>query len=126
MLRPSEQGVMRLSRLPGRVFCAGSSDCSSVERVAAFAPSLQTALQRPNPLDAILPEEQRHTGAGSFVWSSAIENDFAVAWQTVILLLQIRGIHAKSAGNGMRVGLKVHRMPKIDDHQVLSRIDLRF
>ena len=49
------------------------------ERVATVAPCAEAALQRPNALDALLPEEERHTGAGGFVGSSAKENDFAVA-----------------------------------------------
>jgi len=92
------------------------SECDGDEWVAAFAPAVQTALKRANPLYPILPEEQRHTGAGSFVWSSTVENHFAVARQTVVLLFQLLGIHAESAGNGFRVGFEVHGMAQVHDH----------
>jgi hypothetical protein len=78
------------------------------ERVAAFAPGVQAAFQRPNALDAFLPEEQRHTGAGGFVWSSAVEDDFAVTRQTVVLLFQLLGVHG---------------MAQVNDYQFFAGVD---
>jgi hypothetical protein len=57
----------------------GRGDGDGVHGVAAFAPGVEPALQRANVADAFLSEEQRHTGASGFVWSSTVENDFAVA-----------------------------------------------
>jgi hypothetical protein len=78
------------------------------QRVAAFAPGVQAALQGPNAGDALFSEEQRHTGAGGFVWSSTVKNDVAVAGQLVVLLLQFLGIHTESAGDSFRLGFKIH------------------
>ena len=94
----------------GERFASELTERDGDERVAALAPGIQTALQWADALDAILPEEQRHTGAGGFVRSSTVENYFAVAGQKVILLFQFLGVHAESAGNGFRVSFEVHRM----------------
>jgi hypothetical protein len=51
-----------------------------------FAPGFEAAFQGPNTGDALFSEEERHTGARGFVWSSAIENDFTIAGQTVVFL----------------------------------------
>ena len=55
------------------------SDFDIFEWVAEFAPGVEAALQGADTFDALSSEEQRHTGAGGFVWSSTVENDFAVA-----------------------------------------------
>src|SRR6266571_3374132 len=60
-------------------FFSGLGERGGDKRVAAFAPGIQAALQRADTLDAILPEEQRHTGASGLVWSSTIEDYLAVA-----------------------------------------------
>ena len=57
----------------------GGSDFDIFEWVAEFAPAVEAALQGADTFDALFSEEQRHTGAGGFVWSSTVENDFAVA-----------------------------------------------
>jgi hypothetical protein len=45
-----------------------------------FAPGFEAAFKRANAGDALFSEEERHTGARGFVWSSAIEDDFAIVW----------------------------------------------
>ena len=80
--------MVRSGRTRARLF-SGGGERWRVKRVAAFAPSVEAAQQRANARDALLPEEQRHTGTGGFVWSSTVEDDFVVARQTVILFLQL-------------------------------------
>jgi hypothetical protein len=43
-----------------------------------FAPGFEAAFKRANAGDALFSEEERHTGARGFVWSSAIEDDFTI------------------------------------------------
>jgi len=81
-----------------------------LQRKARLAPSIQSALQRPDVLHALFSEEQRHTGAGSFVWSSAVEDHFAVRRQPIALFLQFLHVHAKRAGNRFGVRLKIKRV----------------
>jgi hypothetical protein len=52
-----------------------------------FTPGLEAAFEGADTRDALFSEEERHTGAGGFVWSSAIENDFAVAGQPIVFFL---------------------------------------
>jgi hypothetical protein len=47
--------------------------------IFVFAPGFEAAFEGANAFDALFSEEKRHTGAGGFVWSSAIEDDFAIA-----------------------------------------------
>jgi len=70
----------------------------------------------------IFSEEQRHTGAGGFVWSSAVENDFAVARLTVTLLLQLLESMRKRR-EWIRVGLEVHRVAQVNDDQFFAGVD---
>jgi hypothetical protein len=80
-------------------------------------------LQWADAFDALFSEEERHTGAGGFVWSSAIEDDFAVAGETVVFMLELGGIHTKSAGNGFRVGFEVHGVAEVDDDQLFGGVE---
>jgi hypothetical protein len=58
-----------------------------VDRIAALPPCFQTALQRANATNAVISQDERRTGTRGFVWSSAVEDDFAVAGQPVVLFL---------------------------------------
>src|SRR5580692_1769870 len=76
--------------------------------VAEFPPGIKSALQWPDMLHASLSQEQRHTGAGGFVWSSTVENDFAVARQPFVGLLEFIRVYPKCTGDRFRVGFEVH------------------
>jgi len=89
-----------------------------------FAPSFQAAFERAYSGDALFSEEERHTGARGFVWSSAIENDFTIVGQQIVFLLQFLGIHAEGAGDGFRVGFKIHGMSQVDDDEVFAGVKL--
>ncbi len=49
--------------------------------IIVFTPCFQAAFEWANPGDALSSEEERHTGAGGFVWSSAVEDDFTIVGQ---------------------------------------------
>jgi hypothetical protein len=99
---------------------------SSDQRIAAFPPGAETALQRTNALDALFSEEQRHTGARGFVGSSTVENDLAVARQRIAFLLEILGVHAEGAGNGFGIGFEIHGMAQVHDNEFFARVDFQF
>jgi len=63
-----------------------------------FDPGLEAAVQRADTLDALFLEEQRHTGASSFVRSSAVKDDVAVARDLGVSGLEFGGTHAHGAG----------------------------
>jgi hypothetical protein len=54
------------------------SEFNDGDGIIVFAPGLETAFKRANTGDALFSEEERHTGARGFVWSSAIEDDFTI------------------------------------------------
>jgi hypothetical protein len=83
--------------------------------IAALAPCVQAALQWPDPLDTVLSQQQRHTGARGFIRSSTVQNHFAVARQSVVLLLQFLGFHMQRPGNGFWLGFEVQRMAQVND-----------
>ena len=97
--------------------------CRRVGEVAALAPGLQSALQGPDAFDAVLSQEQRHTGAGSFVGSSTVKNDFAIARQAVAFFFEFPGFDMQRSGNNFRLGFEVHRMTEIHDCDLFPRID---
>ena len=82
-----------------------------LQRIAEFAPGIQAALQGADALHAFAPEQQRHPGAGRFVGSSTVKDDFTIARKLLILFLEFAGIDAKGAGNGFRVGFKIDGVP---------------
>ena len=47
--------------------------------IVVFAPGFEATFQRANVHNALFSEEERHTGARGFVWSSAVEDDFTIA-----------------------------------------------
>ena len=73
-------------------FSGGGSDYGSdfdiIERVAEFAPGVEAALQGADTFDPLFSEEQRHTGAGGFVWSSTVQHDVAIARDLLMALLE--------------------------------------
>ena len=73
-------------------------------------------------LHAFVSEEQRHTGAGGFVWSSTVEDNFAVMGQPVAGLLKIAGVHSECAWDCFRVRLEIHRVPQVHDGEELAGI----
>lgn len=55
--------------------------------VAEIAPAVESALQGAYAGDPLLFEKQRHTGAGGFVWSSTVEDDFTIVGKAIAVFL---------------------------------------
>ena len=55
--------------------------------IFVFAPGFEAALEGANTRDALFSEEERHTGARSFVRSSAVEDDFTIVRQQTVFFL---------------------------------------
>jgi hypothetical protein len=94
-----------------------------VEWIAVGAPCAQATFQWANLSNAFSSEEQRHTGAGSFIRSSTVEDHFAVAGQLIILLFEFLRVHAKGPRNGFGVGFEVHGVSQIHDDEVFAGVD---
>jgi hypothetical protein len=106
-------------KAPGRDL----SEFGAGERVAALAPGGEAAFERADPGNALFSEEQRHTGAGGFVWSSAVENDFLVVAKKFSVLFEIAGVHVQGAGNSFRVGFKFDRVTQVDDGNFFAGVE---
>ena len=88
-------------------FCFLFREGHGLKLVASLAPAIQAALQRPDMFHALSSEEQRHTGAGSFIRSSTVEDYFTIRRQPFVLYLQLLYVHAKRARDRFRVGFKI-------------------
>jgi len=85
-----------------------------------FLPRFRTALERAHTSDPLRPQEQRHTGAGGFVWSTAKENDVSVSWNLFAAGGEVFRRDACGARDEVR-GFR-YSAAKVDDKQVLAGI----
>jgi len=88
------------------------------------APAVKSSGERPHVLDPQFPQLQRRTGAGGFVGSSAIENDFAVTRDLAIPLEQFLRGHTDRSGKGARVGEGIESMAEVNDEDRLTAVQL--
>jgi hypothetical protein len=65
----------------------------AVDRKAMLQPAIQPTRERPNAMNTPSLQHQRHTGAGGFVGSAAIEDDFSVARNFVVSLVEFLEAH---------------------------------
>src|SRR6266446_9967531 len=85
-----------------------------------FLPRFRTAPERAHTSDPLRLQEQRHTGARGFVWSTAKENDVSVSWNLLAAGGQVFGRDACGARDEVR-GCR-HSAAKVNDKQVLAGI----
>ena len=122
----------RRSRRSGRRSCSGTGNSRNlcerriVDRIPRFAPSIEPALQRPNLLDALLPQQNRQLRTGRFIRASAIQNDLPVARQLFVFRAQFLRVHSKRARNRLGIGFEIERMPQVDDHHVFLLVHFCF
>ena len=86
---------------------AGKMHKFLLEGVSALAPGVEASLERAHADDAPALQEQRHTGAGSLVRSSAIEHHVAVARDFLMALVELVRAHVDGARQFDPVGLKL-------------------
>ena len=77
------------------------------EGVSALAPGVEASRERAHAGDASALQEQRHTGAGSLVRSSAIEHHVAVARDFLMALVELVRAHVDGARQFDPVGVKL-------------------
>lgn len=95
-----------------------------LDRVSAVAPSVEPALERVDAGDPAVSEEQRHTGAGGFAGSSAVEDNFPVARDLLVAQLDLLGVHAQGARQLRFIRLEFDGTPEIDYHDVFAGVEL--
>lgn len=103
--------------------CApGDLDCF-FQGIAEVLPSVEAALKRPHALDPELLKLQRHTGAGGFVGSSAVEDNFLVERQSACAFSHLFRQHTNGAGQHARVADRVESVAQVNDDDPLARIE---
>ena len=68
------------------------------QRVSALPPGVKAPLQRAYAGYPLAFEEQRHTGAGGFARSSAVEHDVAIAGNLHVTVFDFLGVQVDGAG----------------------------
>jgi hypothetical protein len=87
------------------------------------APTRQAALERADLRDSPSQQGERHPGAGRFVGSRTEENDFDVARNLQVALLQVLGGYPEGTGNRIGVGALFQGGTQIHDHRLLPGVD---
>jgi hypothetical protein len=90
---------------------------------ASHAPCLESTEKRPDLSDASPAQLERHMGARRLVGATAVEYDFAVAWEVQMTLRQLVWRHLNGAGNPDRVDLEIYFMTQVGNEDLLATSD---
>ena len=82
------------------------------------APGIYAAVERVHAHDPPLPQQQRRTGAGSFVWSTAEQDDVAIARDVDVARLQVFEGNAQGPRYGVHVALE--SAPDVHCHDLFA------
>src|ERR1039458_7693265 len=90
------------------------------------APGIHAAVERVHAHDPPPLQQQRRTGAGSFVWSTAKQDDIAVARYFVVARLQVFEGNAQSSRHGVHFAFESG--PDVHHHDLFTgfQLDLQF
>jgi hypothetical protein len=80
-------------------------------------PGVQAAGQGPHALKTFLLEPERHTGARRLVWSSTVQDDFAVARNLLVAVIEVLGVEMRGAGDDKRMHPEIHVVAQVDDRR---------
>jgi hypothetical protein len=89
--------------------------------IIPLAPRVEAAFQRTHSGDSVPLELQRRTGAGGFVWSSAVEDDIAIAGDLQMPFLQLLAIEPDRAGDFCAVGCVFFRSTQVEDYRFIQQ-----
>jgi len=82
---------------------------------AKTAPSVEAAGQGAHFSDTCFFQLKRHTGAGGFVWSSAVENDVVILWDFVRAQAHLVGPEDQGTGDLHSLTLHFGGMAQVHD-----------
>ena len=94
-----------------------------LERIPKPLPLTKTSQQRPHTNNPEFPEFERQTGARSFAWSSAVQDDLAVARDLLLARSDFIGRKPDSARNDARIRQKIELVAKVNDVWLLAALD---
>ena len=105
---------------------SGLPDFSGSADAGQLQPRIRPARKRTHPGNSIFPEQERRTGARSFVRSSAEKNDVAIARNFVVSRRHLTQRDAERARNwliGGRTAPFRFEAPDVDHYNVLHTIE---
>jgi hypothetical protein len=85
------------------------------EREIVREPSVDPAFERANSDDSFGSQQQRHTGAGRFVGSRAVENDVAIPGNLSVALFDLFHSYTKRTRDRLRKRLDIHGLAQVHD-----------
>ena len=106
-----------LEATPPYGVCPAVSIRASAAQFHHFMPCLGASPQRTDPGNAMGLEEQCRTGAGSFVWSTAVQNNFPVTRNPLDIAFVLDG---ETDRPGYRGQIVIQRGAQIDNEKVLA------
>jgi hypothetical protein len=83
-------------------------------------PLFKSSLKGPDSGDPLPAEQQRHTGAGGFVGSGAIEHNVPVPWDGSLELLELFRLQSQCTREPGVVGYKLARVAQVNNEDLLS------
>lgn len=90
------------------------------QREPLVAPGKKSTCKGSNFGDSLLSKFERHPGASRFIRSSAVKDDFAVAWNLLMALFKFLWLDTQRAGNRSRIGYVVQWVPQVDDRHLFA------
>src|SRR5262249_34242015 len=93
-------------------------------RIAAIAPAVIAAGERPDALDAALSQQQRGAGAGLLARARAVEDDVALTRDLAVPRIELVDRHVERAGDDRRLGLEDDPVAHVHDDHVLAAVEL--
>jgi hypothetical protein len=94
------------------------------ERETAFAPAIQAAGERPGMSDSQITELQRHTGAGGFVGSSAVEHPLPVLRNLAVPPFDLLGQYVERTGKPDSLRVPLEFVAQVDKSHGCASIHL--
>src|SRR5262249_38245960 len=86
-------------------------------------PSFQAAFERMDPADATPLKQERHTGAGRFVRSAAVDDEVSIAGDVRGMLIEGIDRDPPRAGKHVRGKRDIERAAEVEDGDLLPSLD---
>ena len=106
-------GIPRSCKLCNQII--SGDEAFGNEREIVREPGVDSAFERANPGDSLGSKQQRHTGAGRFVGSRAVENDVAIPGNLAVALFDLFHRYTKRARDHLRKCLDIHGLAQVND-----------
>src|SRR4030095_3743285 len=94
------------------------------DREFQIHPARNAPVERSDADNAAALEQERHTGAGSFVGSRTVEDDLAVPGNVRQAIVEMLGRDPATTGDGIRSRRHIELGAQVDDRDLLAGVEL--